>query len=63
MITLSDIKLEHKEAMDTIRILSAQLQEEGFSPEQKSALISELNYWNTVQDYVMVKYKEKEGKR
>ena len=62
MVTLNDIKLEHKDVMSTIDALSLQLQEEGNS-EQRSALLIELNYWNIVQDYVMNKYKFEEKKR
>jgi len=60
MVTLSDIKLEHKEAMDTVNILSARLQEEGLSDNQRAELRVELNYWDNVQHYIMEKYKSKE---
>ncbi|HIQ27081.1 MAG TPA: hypothetical protein EYH42_01100 [Sulfurovum sp.] len=61
MITLSDIKQEHKYAIQIIDNLSSQLATERFHSETKSKLIDELNYWNTIQHYLLNKYKTMEN--
>ncbi len=61
MITLSDIKQEHKYAIQIIDNLSSQLTTERYHNETKSKLIDELNYWNTIQHYLLNKYKAMEN--
>ncbi|MEN8303740.1 MAG: hypothetical protein ABFQ64_06700 [Campylobacterota bacterium] len=60
MVTLSDIKREHQDAIDAINRLSDRLAEEKVHTE-RSRLIKELHYWDSVQDYVLNKYKSMEN--
>lgn len=60
MVTLSDIKNEHRYAEEMVRLLISRLNDSPVPIEERRKLIDELSYWNTVEDYLHFKYKEKE---
>ena len=61
MITLSDIKREHQDVIQIIYNLSSQLATEKLHNETRSKLIGDLAYWNTIQHYLLKKYKNIES--
>jgi hypothetical protein len=61
MITLSDIKREHQDVIQIIDNLSSKLATEKLHNETRSKLISDLAYWNTIQHYLLKKYKNIES--
>jgi len=58
MVTLNDIKYEHKHALQIVETLSSRLSDESLSNEDRDKIIEDLHKWNIIQKYVLNKYKE-----
>ena len=58
MVTLNDIKYEHKHALQIVETLSARLSDNNLSNSERDEIIEDLHKWNIIQKYALNKYKE-----
>ncbi len=58
MTTLSEIKSEHKHALQIVENLSSKLATDNLSNEERNTTIEDLNKWKIIQTYVLNTYKE-----
>lgn len=58
MVTLNDIRYEHKHALQIVETLSSRLTDGNLSNDEKDEIIEDLHKWNIIQKYILNKYKE-----
>ena len=57
MTTLNDIKNEHQNIIEKIKILSERIEKKEFENQTEEQMKNKLMEWNIIEKYVLNKYK------